>query len=227
MFRSSIILTATLLGGTLPAVALGAPAADGAPPPTAVSNVSTVKPGETLSDLLERSERTFRAAENHTAIPERAELFLESEALAARAVEMDPQCAEAHFRLFAAKGSRLLDQGPMKSMFELPSLDEHLNKAIELEPDHAHALAAKGGVLFDLPRFLGRDIAGARTYLERALKLNAKGPATRVTMARLLLHEGDRDGARRQALMAGHYACVTRRVKPLKDALALLAELDG
>ena len=92
---------------------------------------------------------------------------------------------------------------------------------------HAHALAAKGGLLLDLPSFLGGDVGAARRHLERAVQLNPTGPTTHLSLARALNKQGLSAAAREHALLAAHYACVRRTRTVLAEAEEFLAELDG
>ena len=132
--------------------------------------------------------------------------------------------------LFAARGRRLVEESgrPSPSNFwKFSGLNKHLARALELDPANANALAAKGGLLLDLPRYLGGDVKAARHHLERALQLNPTGPRTRLTLARALARQGLAGPAREQALLAAHYACVRRRHADLREAEQLLDSLPG
>jgi tetratricopeptide (TPR) repeat protein len=178
---------------------------------------------------LEMAETYFRKAE--LADPSaswRDGYYRKAEALAESVLKADPNCAEAHFLLFATRGRRILANGPSVSdLWQLPALNAHLQRALELDPRHAHALAAKGGMLLDLPSFAGGDVKAAREYLERAVALNPGGVGTRVTFARVLMKQGEPVPARKQLLTAAHYACVLRQKDALVEVEQLLAKLDS
>jgi hypothetical protein len=144
-------------------------------------------------------------------------------------VRNDPNSADAHFLLFAARGRRILEDNGVPSVGELwtlKDLNKHLLRTLELDPAHADALAARGGLLLDLPRYLGGDIEAARWHLERAIAVNPTGPGTRLCLARALMRQGHTQQAREQALLAAHYACRKRTAMPLAEAEKLLAELS-
>ncbi len=176
---------------------------------------------------VDRADRYLRMAERYPAGEERNRTYSRAEALAEEILEENPDCADAHFLLFAARGRRLMQSSRATIVFALPSLNAHLNRALELNPRHARALAVKGGVLLDLPSFLGGDLAEAKRYLTRATELNPTGVGTRLSLAKALLREGRREDARKQLRLAAHYACVKRNALALSVAGELLAGLDG
>ncbi|RMD84131.1 MAG: hypothetical protein D6815_04885 [Candidatus Dadabacteria bacterium] len=129
--------------------------------------------------------------------------------------------------LFAARGRRMMAEGgpTLTNFWRFTRLNKYLDRALELDPNHANALAAKGGLLLDLPPFLGGDPARALPFLEKALAINPTGVATRVALAKALLRQGEREPARRHLLLAAHYACIVRRRNELQEADRLLREL--
>jgi tetratricopeptide (TPR) repeat protein len=173
-----------------------------------------------------KAERMLRAAEarelDATAIALYRQAISESEA----ALTRNPNSAGANFVFFAAKGRILLADGLTKNLIELRELDrKHLDRAIELDPRYFNAIAAKGGVLLDLPRLLGGDPAEGLRLLRRANELNPGGPGTRVSLAKALARTGNVDEARKQLRIAAHHACIQGRRKTLDDAVALSEEL--
>jgi len=179
---------------------------------------------------LEVAERHFRAAElADEGSMIRSASYSKAAQLAEEVVAQDPRNSAAHFILFAARGRPLLDGGSVSvtNIWKYAGLNDHLTKALELDPKNANALAAKGGILLDLPSFLGGNPAAGRDLLVRALELNPTGLGTRVTLARALLEEGERESARRHLLLAAHYACVKREASALMKAEELLGRLDG
>lgn len=177
--------------------------------------------------LAREADRMLRAAELREMDATAVEFYEIASQQARAALERDPRSADAHFVYFAAKGRILLADGLTRNLVELRRLDrEHLDRALELNPRHAEALAAKGGVLIDLPRLLGGDLEEGLELLRRANALNPGGIGTRVSLAKALARRGDTDQARRQALLAAHHACLFGRRKSLDAASEVLAELD-
>src|SRR5262245_13446662 len=83
----------------------------------------------------------------------RAERFTRGEEIAEKAVALDDQCAQAHFALFCNRGESMrLDGESIRDVLQLRGLLRELDRTIELEPDHAGALSAKGTFLVRLPR---------------------------------------------------------------------------
>ncbi len=176
------------------------------------------------------AERYFRTAEHASpGSALRLRNYELAERIAEAVVEKEPDNATAYFLVFAARGKRLLAEHGRPTawnFWKYSDLNAYLDRTIELDPNHADALAAKGGILLDLPGFLGGDRDMARRLLERAVKLNPTGPGTRITLARALLLEGNVDDARAHLLLAAHYACAKRELAPLKEAERMLKELD-
>ncbi|MFT4569257.1 MAG: tetratricopeptide (TPR) repeat protein [Candidatus Binatia bacterium] len=178
--------------------------------------------------MATEADRYLRAAERHPKAdsPEQLRLYVKAEGLAEKAIALDENCATGHFIYFAARGRRLISEGGLAATLKMASLNRHLDRALELDPNYAHALAAKGGILLDLPFYLGGDAHEAERYLAHAVRLNPTGPGTRVTYAKALLRNGQETHARENLLRAAHYACVTRRAQVLAQATTLLDDLD-
>lgn len=182
---------------------------------------------ETDQDVLQ-ADRSLRAAELRETDETAMVLYRRAREQAQAVLTRSPNSPGANFVYFAATGRILLADGLTKNLFTLRSLDkDHLDRAIELDPDYANALAAKGGVLLDLPSLIGGDASEGLRLLRRANALNPGGVGTRVSLARALARNGDVEEARRQALLAAHHACIQGRRKALDDASELLEELDS
>ena len=182
---------------------------------------------ETDPAVLE-AERTLRAAELRPPDETAMSLYRRASQQAQTVLARNPDSARANFVYFAATGRVLLADGLTKNLFALRRLEKnYLDRAIELDPRYANALAAKGGVLLDLPTLIGGDPAEGLRLLRRANEINPGGVGTRVSLAKALARAGDVDQARTQARLAAHHACIQGRRKALDDACALLAELDS
>ncbi len=179
-------------------------------------------------DPLYRARRYIRAAELCNSVQLKDRLYREAEELAREVLLENPREADAHFLLFASAGSRAMAKGPgLSTVIKMSPLRRHLDTALEINPQHAHALSVKGGILLRLPRLLGGNLDKALSYLKRAVELNPTGANTRLSLARALLKKGDRNGAKLNAQLAGHYACLTKRTPVLVAADKLLNSLAG
>jgi len=177
---------------------------------------------------VRQAERTLRAAELRETDETAMDLYRLAGEQAEAILSRNPNSPGANFVYFAANGRILIADGLTKNLFALRKLDkDHLDRAIQLDPEYANALAAKGGVLLDLPSLVGGDPDEGLRLLRRANQINPSGVGTRVSFARALAHHGQIDEARRQAKLAAHHACMQRRRKALDDAAKLLGELDG
>jgi|GEM_PF-1581534 len=177
--------------------------------------------------LTSAAARCLQAAESRYDDATTRAIYRQAEELAARALKENPSSAEANFVIFAARGRILMADGPLKNLLQLHTIDGYLDRALELDPKYAHALAAKGGLLLDLPFFLGGDPKRAEQVLRLAVELNPTGPGTRLGLARALLRNGDASGARQELMRAAHYACLSRRAKTLSEVRQLLSEFDA
>lgn len=174
------------------------------------------------------AERTLRAAELRAADPTALTLYKKASQQAEAALSRNPDSAGANFVYFAATGRILMADGATKNLFALRKLDkQYLDRAIELDPQYASALAAKGGVLMELPSILGGDPDEGLRLLRKANAINPGGAGTRVSLAKALAQHGKLQEARAEARMAAHHACIQGRRKALDDASALLEELEA
>lgn len=188
---------------------------------------SAARAAETDPALLQ-AERTLRAAEARPTDARALELYALASRQAEAILARNPDSAGANFVFFAARGRVLMADGFTRNLMTLRSLDrQYLDRAIQLDPNHADALAAKGGILLDLPTLIGGDPAAGLRLLEKASRLNPGGAGTRVSLAKALARNGDTAEARRQAAIGAHRACVLGRRKALDEAVAVLEELDG
>jgi tetratricopeptide (TPR) repeat protein len=116
--------------------------------------------------------------------------------LAEQAIRQDDGSPDAHFALFANWGRWLQTDGWLKNAFRLPALRRELDRALELDPNYADALAAKGGLYLQLPRFLGGDGVKAEALLVRAIELDPAAVGARLELADRYLAVDRRDEAR-------------------------------
>ncbi|MBM4265280.1 MAG: hypothetical protein FJ144_01485 [Deltaproteobacteria bacterium] len=100
-----------------------------------------------------------------------------------RAVELLPDNPEAHFVRFGARGRLAQLDGIAGAALHLRSLNRELDEVLRLDPNHADALAARGGMLVKLPRLLGGDSNEGIRYLEKAVSLDPGGPGKRLELA--------------------------------------------
>jgi hypothetical protein len=133
--------------------------------------------------LLAVGEESFDADEKRRS-------YTEGLRLARQAVLVDDQNADAHFAVFANHGRLQLLDGAVPNPFTLAKANRELERTLELDPNHADALAAKGGMYRQLPRLLGGSLDKAETLLTRAISLNPNSVGARIELARLYQDRG-------------------------------------
>jgi hypothetical protein len=154
--------------------------------------------------------------------------FLRGRELAERAVALDDRSADAHFALFCNRGEAMrLDGESIRDVVGLRSLLRELDRTIELQPDHAGALSAKGTFLVRLPRLLGGDVDRGEAMLHRVITLDPTAVTARISLARVCEYRGKRDEGIEYARRALQFARELGRADKVAEAQAMLAELGA
>ncbi|HKQ34319.1 MAG TPA: tetratricopeptide repeat protein [Nitrospiraceae bacterium] len=117
---------------------------------------------------------------------------------AKQAFQLDETNADAHFFHALNLGNAARLQGATKGALVVTELKSCLNRAIEINPKHAQALQMMGGMLLDLPRFLGGSEQKAQEYLERAIAADGNYANARMLVATLYRKQGRVEDARKQ-----------------------------
>jgi tetratricopeptide (TPR) repeat protein len=141
----------------------------------------------------------------HRDADRRRAAYEEGARLAARALELHEPSADAHFLYAANLGSAARLRGVAAgSVGVIRDVRRHLERAIALDPRHAPALQLMGGLLAELPWYLGGDAARARGYLDRAVAVDGNFTNARLLLAKLLIRQGQPELARHQLLAVIH-----------------------
>lgn len=119
---------------------------------------------------------------------------------ATQAMTLHPDDAETHFLYAANLGSATQLRGITSGVVNLTEIMKHVDRAVELDPHHAPSLQMKGGLLAELPWYLGGNTKLAKDYLRRAIEANGKFTNARIILAKLLIKEGEIAEARAQLL---------------------------
>lgn len=119
---------------------------------------------------------------------------------ATQAMTLHPDDAETHFLYAANLGSATQLRGITSGVVNLTEIMKHVDRAVELDPHHAPSLQMKGGLLAELPWYLGGNTKLAKNYLRRAIEANGKFTNARIILAKLLIKEGKIAEARAQLL---------------------------
>jgi hypothetical protein len=114
----------------------------------------------------------------------RAELLARSVELAEAAAKANERDALAHSAMICAFGKQLEVGGAgIGQLVGLYRLRRAIDKTLELAPDDADTLTAKGALLVRLPRLLGGDRAEAAALLRRALVVEPENGTAKCYLA--------------------------------------------
>lgn len=178
--------------------------------------------------LARRSIALLKKAEDLVDVAEKRRAYEEGLQLAEQAVLLDDDNADAHFARFANKGRLLLLDGATPNPFNLLRINRDLDRALELNPNHPDALAAKGGLYRQLPRLLGGDQAKAEQYLQRAIALEPEhAVGARVELAQLYFDRGQRERGVELLRVAIAIAERDGKMRQCNEARALLEKYAG
>jgi Tfp pilus assembly protein PilF len=130
--------------------------------------------------------------------------------LASRAVALDDENSDAHFAVFANRGRILLLHGVTANPISLLQVNRDLERALELNPNHADALAAKGGLYRQLPWVLGGSLSVAESCLTKAIAIDPDAVEARIELAQTYNEMGHPE-----------------RVLPLLRTAASIADREG
>ncbi|MEQ9618757.1 MAG: hypothetical protein RIG61_06250 [Deltaproteobacteria bacterium] len=109
--------------------------------------------------------------------------FEEGKNTAEKALEIEPENADAHFFYVANLASLGDAKGLFNSLFMLPEVRRELDMILELDPGHPEGLAMNGALYYYLPGILGGDLYISEVYLRRALSVNPHLSSARIYLA--------------------------------------------
>jgi tetratricopeptide (TPR) repeat protein len=178
------LVVAVLLSTTMPGLAASALAQQ-----AAFASTGSVA----AQQLAEQALVSLRRGEDGLSKETRLQAYREGLELARRAVAADELNADAHFAVFANHGRILLLEGAVPNPLNLLEVNRELDRALELDPNHADALASKGGLYRQLPRLLGGSQQKAEECLNRAIEIDPDAVGARIELARLYQDMGQPD----------------------------------
>jgi tetratricopeptide (TPR) repeat protein len=183
--------------------------------------------GGPAADLSARSLAECEAGRRADVRDVRKAHFDLGQQLGEQAVAVDEGSADAHFALFCNLGELMrLDGESVTSVFGFRRMMAELDRALELDPGHTDALAAKGTLLVRLPRLLGGDAEKGEAMLRQVIQRDPKAFSSRLTLAKTCEARGDRDEAIAFATRALQIAREQGRADKIAQAQATLAELS-
>ncbi len=159
-----------------------------------------IQQGDPSSDLLIQLSSTYFdiADDLLTEQAQRMAAYQAGAKAAKQAFEMDDSDPDAHFFYAANLGSSERLKGLTNAAMVVKDIKHCAMRAIELNPKHAQALQMMGGLLMELPWFLGGDEKKVQEYLERAIAADGNFTNARLLVAKLYTKQGRADDAKRQ-----------------------------
>ena len=176
--------------------------------------------------LYQRSRAQVYLADDDPSLSDEAREALYEAALAdaERAVELAPDEAEAHFELARALGRTAQFRGVLQSLNLAARMSDALDRAIELDPDHAGAWHARALWHVEVPWIAGGRQGQVEPSFERAIEIEPDVIGHRVAYAEVLLDREAFDRAAEQ--LAAALALEPSTYLDAKD-LALAEELSA
>ena len=120
------------------------------------------------------------AAADAAPLADRASMLSRGLQRAEEAAHTHPEDATAHFAVFCNLGKltrlRRDSSGWLTLLADVARAQRELDRALSLAPDYPDAVAAKGQMLIELPRWLGGDPETGRVLLRRASTLGVDAP---------------------------------------------------
>ena len=193
-----------------------APASSDTDPATGGTSAAAI--AQQALDLIERAEE--QALADHT----RLSVYEEALDLARRAVALDDNNANAHFAVFVSQGRILLLEGATVNPVNLLKANKELDRTLQLDPDHADALASRGGLYRQLPWLLGGNLTKAESFLSRAIQLNPDAVGARIELAQTYRDMGSPERGVELLETAGRLAEEQGRYERRTQASTLLQE---
>ncbi len=113
----------------------------------------------------------------------------------AKAVELAPQSADAHFWYGIAMGRWGEAKGIMKAMFLIKPIRKEMAETLKLDPNQGGAHRVLGEILWQIPGMFGGDKKQALVEYETAVKMSPTHSTNYQVLAEAYLHFDRKDDA--------------------------------
>jgi hypothetical protein len=177
--------------------------------------------------LAQQALACLRRGEDATDKPQKLAAYQQGLDLASRAVALDDENSDAHFAIFGNKGRILLMEGVAPNPISLLQVNRDLERALQLNPNHADALAAKGGLYRQLPWLLGGSLSIAENCLTKAITLDPDAVGARIELAETYRDMGEPERGLPLLQTAAAIAERQGKERQLKEARELLRALQS
>jgi tetratricopeptide (TPR) repeat protein len=177
--------------------------------------------------LAEQALNCLHRGEDATDPQQKLAAYEQGLDFADRALALDDENADAHFAVFGNKGRILLLEGVTPNPVSLLQVNRDLERALELNPNHADALAAKGGLYRQLPWVLGGSLSVAETCLTKAIAVDPDAVSARIELAATYRDMGQPERGLPLLKTAASIAERQGKQRQLHEARDLLRELQA
>jgi tetratricopeptide (TPR) repeat protein len=162
--------------------------------------IEAVKTDSHPDNLIALAHAAFLWGDVRARTPEeKLQAYERGRRAAERAAELAPRNARAHLWLAVNAGRWGQTKGVLRSLFLLPTVKEHMETAIALDPGLIPAYVLAGSVYYEVPGLFGGDLEKSEAMFKKALNLDPRWTGARVGLARTLVKRGRPAEARREA----------------------------
>lgn len=182
---------------------------------------------EAAQDLAQHALECLHRGEDATVKDVKLAAYQDGLQWAERAVAADDRNADAHYARFANQGRIMLLEGAVPNPLNLLKINRELDRALELNPNHADALAARGGMYRQLPWVLGGSLDKAAEYLSRAVALDPDACGARIELAETYRDMGHPERGVPLLEKAVEVAQRLHKERQLHEARDLLGQLNN
>lgn len=113
-----------------------------------------------------------------------------------KAMQLDNNCALAHFWYMANLGQISQIKGIFNSLTSVGEVKKEIDIVLKLDPNNVMAYNAKAMIYYELPGILGGDVNKSILYLKKALEINPNYSMVYVSLAKCYIRKKDYKTAR-------------------------------
>lgn len=144
------------------------------------------------------TESYSNLGEYQTDTNDRIKAYEQAKALAQRVIDLAPDRWDGWYWWAASAGRIAQLKGIVESVVMFEPVKRHILKAYRLAPHSALVLDGLGFFYREVPWFAGGSLKKSKMYLQKALNIDPHLTLARLHLARTLLKDGDKAGAREE-----------------------------
>ena len=129
---------------------------------------------------------------------EKLSYFARAKAVAETLIALNDRNDEGHCWWGVAQGRIGQTRGVINSLFMVSGLKKAFGRALEINPNHPTALDAMGVLYYELPGFVGGDLAKSEQYFKQAIKSDPDYALPRLDLAKVYVKQKRWSAARAQ-----------------------------